>query len=234
MFHVADTANFLWLSVHQWQMPEAANSWDLTVKVPLCSRHSPSRFNRKASKVADLQLCPFVFLQDIIQLNTFAYKIQKGATEGPYILLYGYQCASWIESWKQILNHSSNVKTLSHMFLVKSWSYRIFSCTNEKGSEHTRLSFSLVMVRCSLTTSTCSTSARSSSTKEQKPKWKGADSAKTWWSLCVPLLSHPISVHQCSKLFWLLKYVSKAIRIARSITDGPPPSKPQFWEPWGQ
>lgn len=67
------------------------------------------------------------------------------------------------------------------MLLVKSWCYRIFSCTNEKkGCEHTRLSFSLVMVRCSLTTSTCSTSARSS-TKEQKPKWKGADNAKTWW-----------------------------------------------------
>lgn len=57
-------------------MPEAACSWDLTVKVALCIRNPSSRCNGKPSKVADLQLCPS--LQDIIQLNTFSHKIQQG------------------------------------------------------------------------------------------------------------------------------------------------------------
>lgn len=63
-------------------MLEAACFWDLTVKVPLCIRNSSSRCNGKPSKVADLQLCPSLFLQDIIQLNTFSHKIQQGCIVG--------------------------------------------------------------------------------------------------------------------------------------------------------
>lgn len=63
-------------------MPEADFPWDLTVKVPLCIRNLPSRCNGKTSKVTNLQLYLSVFLQDVIQLNTFSDKIQQEVIVG--------------------------------------------------------------------------------------------------------------------------------------------------------